>query len=350
MTRGVFAELLRRPAGIIVLMVLALFYFIAIFADFLAPYGSTDQDLRSTFHPPTALFWKDGSLHVQRYEMQDRDLAGYSKVEGEGSPIRFFAPGRDYRLFGLLPANRHLFQVEGEDRLYLLGSDQVGRDIFSRLLYGTRISLSIGLLGIAISMCIGFVVGGLAGYFGGVFDNTAMRLTEFLMAIPGLYLLLALRGAFAESFTPTQMFFLIVFILSFIGWSGTARIIRGMTLSLRNRQFVLAAEVMGQSSWMILWKHVLPNVFSFLIVAATISIPGYILGEAALSFLGLGIQDPSVSWGLMLSQAQNPQVFMEGYWWFLMPGLAIFITVISFNVLGDVLRDIVDPRQKFLRG
>lgn len=350
MTSGMWRELLRRPAGMTVLIVLGLFYLIAIFADFLAPYGTTDQDLRKTFHPPTALFWSDGRLNVQRYEMEDRDGAGYRKVPEAGSPLRFFAEGRDYRLLGIIPMNRHLVQVDGPDRLYLLGSDQVGRDIFSRLLYGTRISLSIGLMGIAISMCIGFIVGGLAGYFGGVLDNAAMRLTEFLMAIPGLYLLLALRGAFAEDFTPTQMFFLIVFILSFIGWSGTARIIRGMTLSLRNRQFVLAAEVMGQSSWKILWKHVLPNVFSYLIVAATISIPGYILGEAALSFLGLGIQDPSVSWGLMLSQAQNPQVFMEGYWWFLMPGLAIFITVISFNVLGDVLRDIVDPRQTMMRG
>lgn len=349
MTDGMFRELLRRPVGLIMLAVLALFYLVAIFADFLSPYSVLDQDLGRTFHPPTSIFWKDGRMHVQRYEMQDRELASYTPVKGEGSALRFFAPGHEYRLLGLVPMKRHLVTVDGPDRLYLLGSDEVGRDIFSRLLHGTRISLSIGLIGIAVSMCIGFIVGGLAGYFGGVFDNVAMRLTEFLMAIPGLYLLLALRGAFAEGFSPTQMFFLIVFILSFIGWSGTARIIRGMTLSLRNRQFVLAAEVMGQSSWKILWKHVLPNVFSYLIVAATISIPGYILGEAALSFLGLGIQDPSVSWGLMLSQAQNPQVFMEGYWWFLVPGLAIFVTVICFNVLGDVLRDIVDPKQKFLR-
>jgi peptide/nickel transport system permease protein len=349
MTDGMFRQLIRRPAGLTVLIVLGLFYLVAIFADFLSPYEVTDQDLRRTFHPPTALYFADGRLHVQRYEYRDSEEGGYQKVEGQGSPIRFFAPGAEYRLLGLIPMSRHLFVVDGPDRLYLLGSDEVGRDIYSRLLRGTRISLSIGLIGIAISMCIGFVIGGLAGYFGGVFDNTAMRITEFLMAIPGLYLLLALRGALAERFDSAQMFILIVVILSFIGWSGTARIIRGMTLSLRNRQFVLAAEVMGQSSWKILWIHILPNVFSYLIVAATISIPGYILGEAALSFLGLGIQDPSVSWGLMLSQAQNPQVFMEGYWWFLVPGLAIFITVISFNVLGDVLRDIIDPKQKFLR-
>lgn len=199
MTDGMFRELLRRPAGLIVLLVLGLFYLVAIFADFLAPYGVTDQDLRSTFHPPTALFFADGSLHVQRYALHDGEEAGYRKVAGEGSPIRFFAPGRDYRLLGLVPMNRHLFTVDGPDRLYLLGSDQVGRDIYSRLLYGTRISLSIGLIGIAISMCIGFIVGGLAGYFGGMLDNTAMRLTEFLMAIPGLYLLLALRGAWPRT-------------------------------------------------------------------------------------------------------------------------------------------------------
>ena len=164
------------------------------------------------------------------------------------------------------------------------------------------------------------------------------------MAIPGLYLLLALRSAFAQHFSSDQMFFLIVIILSFIGWSGTARVIRGMSLSLRERPFILAAEVMGQSPWKILWRHILPNTFSYLIVAATLSIPGYILGEAALSFLGIGIQEPSASWGLMLAQAQEMKVFMLNFWWLLTPGFAIFITVIAFNVLGDVLRDLVDPK------
>lgn len=348
MRNSFIGQILSRPLGVAALSVLVILYLTALFAGFLSPYQTSDQDLAKTYHPPTSLFWKDGQVHVQRYEVVDATTATYRKLEGEGAPIRFFAKGFEYRFLGLIPMERHLFQVDAPDRIYLMGSDETGRDTFSRLLYGSRVSLSIGLLGISISMVIGFIVGGLAGYFGGLTDNIAMRLTEFLMAIPGLYLLLALRSAFAETLSPAQVFFLIVFILSFIGWSGTARIIRGMTLSLRNRQFVLAAEVLGQSSWKILWKHILPNVFSYLVVAATLSIPGYILGEAALSFLGIGIQEPASSWGLMLTQAQEMKVFMLNFWWLLVPGAAIFVTVIAFNVLGDVLRDIVDPKQKFL--
>jgi peptide/nickel transport system permease protein len=174
-----------------------------------------------------------------------------------------------------------------------------------------------------------------------------MRVVEFLMAIPGLYLLLALRSTLAPHFASAQMYVLIVLILALIGWASTARVIRGMALSLRNRPFVLAAETMGQSTGKILRKHILPNLTSYLLVAATLSIPGYILGEAALSFLGLGIQEPSASWGLMLKQAQNDmKVFMLNFWWLLSPGVAIFLTVVAFNLLGDVLRDIVDPKMR----
>jgi peptide/nickel transport system permease protein len=173
-----------------------------------------------------------------------------------------------------------------------------------------------------------------------------MRLVEFMMAMPGLYLLLALRSAMAPHFASDQMFFVIVVILALIGWAGTARILRGMTLSLRQNQYVMAAESMGQSPFVILRKHILPNLVSYLLVAATLSIPGYVLGEAALSFLGLGIQEPSASWGLMLSQAQDVKVFYLNFWWLLTPGFAIFLTVIAYNVLGDVLRDIVDPKMQ----
>jgi peptide/nickel transport system permease protein len=196
-------------------------------------------------------------------------------------------------------------------------------------------------------MVIGFLVGGLSGFFGGITDFVTMRVIEFLMAIPGLYLLLTLRASLAPYFDSSEMYTLIIIILAFIGWSGTARIIRGMTLSFRNRQFVNAAESMGQKPVKILVKHVLPNITSYLLVAATLSIPGYILGEAALSFLGLGIMEPEPSWGLMLKQAQEDfKVLMLNFWWLLSPGFMIFITVISFNVLGDALRDIVDPKMK----
>ena len=175
-----------------------------------------------------------------------------------------------------------------------------------------------------------------------------MRLTELLMAIPGLYLLLALRSAFAERFSSAGVFLLITVILSFLGWSGTARVVRGMVLSLRLRPFVQAAEVCGQTPLMILWRHILPNIIGYLFVASTLTIPGYILGEAALSFLGIGIQEPSASWGLMLGAAQQMKVFELNFWWLLLPGLAIFVTVISFNVLGDALRDLIDPKSEVL--
>ncbi len=347
---GLFRELRRRPAGLSALLVLGILYSCALLAPFLAPYPASEQSLNHSYHPPTRLFWKEGRVHVQIYQNVDPAAAAYQPAPEQSFPLKFFARGYSYRLLGLIPMKRHLFLPDTADpdaRVYLLGSDSTGRDIFSRLLDGSQISLSIGLIGITITMLMGFLVGGLAGYFGGKVDFLAMRVVEFLMAIPGLYLLLALRSTLAPHFESRQMYLLIVIILAFIGWAGTARVIRGLALSLRNRAFVLAAESMGQSTLKILFKHILPNLASYLLVAATLSIPAYILGEAALSFLGLGIQEPSASWGLMLSQAQNDmKVFMLNFWWLLTPGAAIFITVIAFNVLGDVLRDIVDPRMK----
>ena len=265
--------------------------------------------------------------------------------------VKFFARAADsdYKIFGLVPFPYKLFAADSQQadaRIFLLGSDSTGRDVFSRLLYGARVSLSIGFVGIAITLAAGFVVGGLSGYFGGTFDFVSMRLVEFLMAIPGLYLLLAMRSALAPHFDSAQMYLMIVVILSFVGWAGTARVIRGMSLSLAKSQYVQAAKAMGEPPLKIIVKHFLPNVLGYLIVGATLSIPAYILGEAALSFLGLGIQEPSASWGLMLAQAQNDtKVLMLGFWWLLSPGVAIFATVLAFNMLGDVLRDIADPKQ-----
>ncbi|MFZ5807114.1 MAG: ABC transporter permease [Verrucomicrobiota bacterium] len=344
-----FSQLIALPQGKISLGILGFFYAIALFAPFLTPYRSSDQNLSKTYHPPTAILWKDGALRAQIYQNIDPTAAIYQKIKNESAKIHFFAKGFEYKLFGLIPCSRHLFGVDAEQRIYLLGSDATGRDVFSRLLFGAQISMSIGVIGIAVTMFLGLIIGGLSGYFGGWIDGIAMRFTEFLMAIPGLYLLLALRSAFAQHFSSEKMFLLIVIILSCIGWSGTARVIRGMSLSLRERPFILASEVMGQSPWKILWRHILPNTFSYLIVAATLSIPGYILGEAALSFLGIGIQEPSSSWGLMLAQAQEMKVFMLNFWWLLSPGIAIFIVVIAFNLLGDTLRDIVDPKLRVIK-
>jgi peptide/nickel transport system permease protein len=340
-------EVLRRPLGRASLLVLLALYLGALFAGFLATQPVNQQNLEATYHPPTRLAWHDGGVAVQAYRLADKSGPRYEAIPGEYHRLRLFAPGFDYKLLGLIPLERHLLQpAEPEARLFLLGSDSTGRCVFSRLVYGSRVSLVIGLIGITITMVLGLLVGGLSGYFGGKIDFFAMRGVEFLMAIPSLYLLLALRSVLAPRFSSDQMFFVIVIILSLIGWAGAARVLRGMTLSIRRRQFVLAAESMGQSPLRILRLHILPNLASYLLVAATLSIPGYILGEAALSFLGLGIAEPASSWGLMLSQAQNIKIFMLNFWWLLTPGAAIFVTVIAFNLLGDVLRDIVDPRMK----
>lgn len=349
--KNLLPQTLRSPRGATALAVLAVLYAAAILAPFLAPYEPTEQCLDKSFHPPSAIFFKDGSLRVQCYRQSDPSIAKYEPIEGESLPLKFFVrdEGSNYKILGLIPFKTRLFGVESaqpDARVYLLGADSTGRDVFSRLLYGARVSLSIGFVGIAITMVLGFLVGGLAGYFGGAFDFIAMRFVEFLMAIPSLYLLLAMRSALAPHFDSAQMYIMIVIILSALGWAGTARVIRGMSLSLANTQYVQAAKAMGESPVKIIVKHFLPNVLSYLIVAATLSIPAYVLGEAALSFLGLGIQEPSASWGLMLAQAQNDtKVLMLGFWWMLTPGIAIFATVLCFNILGDILRDIADPKK-----
>lgn len=342
---SIIKSALCRPLGFISAGVLFMFYVVAIFAEFIAPNTTNDQDLDRTYHPPTPLFFREGQLYVQAYQLVDPTEAQYEAIEAVGYPIRFFGKGYGYKLLGLFKTNRHLFTLENDEGcVYLLGSDSTGRDVFSRLVYGSRVSLFIGLAGISITMTLGFLIGGLSGYFGGRFEFLAMRLVEFIMAVPGLYLLLALRSALAPHFSSDKMFFVIVVILAFIGWAGTARVLRGMALSLRQNQYVLAAQSMGQPALVILFKHMLPNLLNYLLVAATLSIPGYVLGEAALSFLGLGIQEPSSSWGLMLSQAQDVKVFYLNFWWLLTPGFAIFLTVTAYNVLGDVLRDCIDPK------
>ncbi len=345
-------QVARSPRGAAALAVLAAMYAAAIFAPFLAPYSPTRQCLDKSFHPPTGFFFKDGSLWAKVYRNADPSAAKYEPIEGEGLRVKFFTVDKnsDYKIFGTIPFKLRLFGADSDQedaRIFLLGSDSTGRDVFSRMLYGARVSLSIGFIGIAITMVVGFLVGGLSGYFGGAFDFISMRLVEFLMAIPSLYLLLAMRSALAPHFDSAQMYLMIVIILSLFGWASTARVIRGMSLSLAQRQYVLAAKSMGEGPVKIIIKHFLPNVLSYLIVSATLSIPAYILGEAALSFLGLGIQEPSASWGLMLAQAQSDtKVLMLGFWWLLLPGAAIFATVLTFNMLGDVLRDIADPRRQ----
>ncbi|NCY21012.1 ABC transporter permease [bacterium] len=344
MAAELLRNLLRRPAGLVSACLLLLLYGMALLAPFLSPTIPSAQNLQRTYHPPTALVWQDGRLCVRLYKLVDPSTASYEPISGQVAPVQWFCKGAPYKLFGLIPSDRHLFTVLPPAYIYLLGSDATGRDVFTRLLYGSGISLGIGLVGVALTSILGLTIGGLAGYLGGWADSLAMRLTEFLMAVPGLYLLLALRAALSSRLPSDATFLMIVVILSALGWAGTARVVRGLVLSLRERPFILAANIIGQRPWTILFRHLLPNTFSYLIVAATLSVPGYILGEAALSFLGLGIQEPSSSWGLMLGQAQDIKIFMLNFWWLLTPGAAIIVTVIAFNLFGDALRDAVDPR------
>lgn len=269
--------------------------------------------------------------------------------------LEWFVKSWDYKLFGLIPTDLHLFGVEksllpeysdhlSDDGIYYpWGADKYGRDMFSRILFGSRISLTIGLIGIAITFTIGLFLGGVAGFYGGWTDEILMRLTEILMSIPGFYLIISLAAVLPTGISPALRYMFIIIILSFIGWPGMTRVIRGMTLGLKQSEFIEAAIALGYPPRKVISRHLLPNTATYVIVSATLQVPSYILGEAGLSFLGIGITEPSASWGLMLSQAQNIEA-LTNYPWLLLPGLFIFVTVISYNLFGDAIRDALDPR------
>ncbi len=283
------------------------------------------------------------SLDLNGKGVEDFDYRRYN--------FKFFVKSWEGKLLWIFPLRWHLFGVDipkGDPaapyvKYYLMGADNFGRDQWSRIVFASRISLSIGLIGMFITFALALVFGGISGYYGGIVDEAMMRVAEIIMSIPGFYLLILLRALLPMDIPSTQIYMLLVFILSFIGWAGTSRVIRGMVLSIRQREFVEAAIVIGLPDFKVLWKHVLPNTTSFMIVAATLRIPGYILGEAGLSYLGLGIREPDASWGLMLAQAQDVYVLQHAAW-LLIPGAFIFVTVLAFNFVGDALRDALDPR------
>lgn len=327
-------------------LLLILMYVTALFAPFVAPYGYEEQDADASYAPPMRLYFSPGPTVYGNKKTRDeyRDVK-FIPDPKDPRPISFFVRGTPYKLFWFIPTDVHLFGNARGKRVYLLGTDVFGRDYLSRLLYGSQISLSVGLIGISITFTLGLLVGGASGFYGGRVDDLIMRICEVIMSVPDFYLLLSLAAALPPTLPPAVIYVLIIAILSFVGWAGMARVIRGMVLSVREREYVEAARSLGVSDFKIIVRHVLPSTFTYAIVAATLSIPAYILGEASLSFLGLGIRDPMPSWGNMLSAAQSLSV-LEKYPWILAPGFSIFLTTLSFNFLGDGLRDALDPKSK----
>jgi len=331
-------------------IILAIFYITGLFCEFFSPYNIYKQHQDYIYCPPQRMHFFDamGRFYLRPfvYRLEKKlDLETlertYSEDKTKRCPIYFFIHGDKYKLWNLFEMDIHLFGVR-EGTLFLLGTEKLGRDLFSRNLYASRISLSIGLVGIAISFSLGCILGGISGYYGGAIDTVIQRVIEFLISIPSLPLWMALSAALPTDWPPIKVYFGITIILSIIGWCGLARVVRGKFLELREEDFVMAAKIAGASEGRIIGRHLLPSFLSYLIVSLTLSIPGMILGETALSFLGLGLRSPVVSWGVLLHEAQNIHAVALCPW-LLIPGAFVIVVVLSFNFLGDGLRDAADP-------
>lgn len=348
----IFSRLWRDKVARTALIGLALLYFSAMFADILTPYSMEFNDSNVGNAPATLIH-----IHDDRGELcwpyvyqvrQENDPETYRQTFKElpttKYPIKLLVKGEDYKLLGLIPMNLHLFGVDAPARLYLLGADMNGRDNYSRLFFGAQKSLTIGFLGLFIAFPIGIVYGAIAGYVGGFADNMMMRFAEAVMSIPSFYLLIGLAAVLPLGMTSSQRFALITVILSFIGWPGLARVIRGMVLSIREEEFVQAAKAVGMSEITNIIKHVIPQTASYVVIAATLQVPNFILAESGLSLIGLGIQQPDASWGNMLKAAMDQPNELLSQPWLIAPGFLIFFTILCFNSIGDVLRDVLDPK------
>ncbi len=348
----------RHRLALVGAVILIFLFLMAIFGPFIAPYGlnfySRSQITR--FQPPTPIQFRDpetGSFvrpFVYEYS-EELDMTTFRSTFMANTdvryPVRFFVEGAPYKILGFIPGNLHLFGVESPGRIFLMGADNLGRDLFSRIMYASAISLTIGFGATAISFVIAIVLGGLAGYFGGWVDELVMRLVEVISAIPALFLLLSLRAVFPIDMNPVLVLYVVLGILAFIGWGGLARVVRGQMLTTRELDYVQAAKSLGSGTGRVIFKHMIPSIYSYLIVALSISVPSYILAESGLSFLGLGVSEPFASWGSLLSQAQEGGfASITQRPWVLIPGFFIIITITSFQFMGDGLRDAFDPRKR----
>jgi len=329
--------------------VLAIFYVLAMFCEFFSPYGIHKRHTKYVECPPQKIHFFDEkgfNLRPFVYGIKKKiDPKTWRKIYSENKikkyPIYFFVHGDKYKFWDLFPADIHLFGVK-EGTIFLFGTDKLGRDLFSRNLHAARISLSIGLIGVTLSFILGAILGGLSGYYGGSADTIIQRIIEYLISIPTIPLWMALSAAVPQHWSPIKVYFSITIILSIVGWCGLARVVRGKFLELREEDFVMAAKIAGATDGRVITRHLLPSFLSYLIISLTLAIPAMILGETALSFLGLGIRPPAVSWGTLLQDAQNVRA-LALHPWLLIPGLFVIVTVLVFNFLGDGLRDAADP-------
>ncbi|MBN2303964.1 MAG: ABC transporter permease [Anaerolineae bacterium] len=336
------------------LIIVILFYLIAIFANFLAyadPFKT--EAYRSLMPPQKVILWDDDGFnpHVLAVEGA-RDPVSFKRIyktdPDHKIPLRLFAHGYEYKFLGLFRTDRHLIGVAddagvtAEESIFLMGTDLLGRDLFSRLMRATRISLSVGLVGVALSMFLGVLLGGISGLYGGVIDITIQRLIEITRSIPTIPLWMGLAAAMPRDWSVVKIYFAITLIISLIGWTDLARVVRGRFLSLRNEDFVLAAELAGAGQLRIIFRHMVPSFLSHIIAAMTLALPAMIISETALSFLGLGLRPPAISWGVLLQDAQNIQT-MANTPWLLLVAVPVIIVILAFNFLGDGLRDAADP-------
>ena len=339
----------RNRLAVISGVVLVVMYLSIFFADFISPYPINQKNQDYVNAPPMWVhFTHDGQLtrpFVYGFKMEiDRKtyLRIYTLDPSKRYEIRFFSEGAEYSLFGVVKTNRHLFGVQGQDRVFLLGTDRFGQDMFSRIMAGAQVTLTVGLLGVIISLVLGSVLGTLSGFYGGAIDMVLQRVIEFLQSFPHIPLWLTLAAALPPTWSSINIYFGIVTILAFLGWTGLAREVRGKVLTMRANEYTMAAKASGASSWYIILRHMMPNALSHIIVVATLSVPGMILGESSLSFLGLGIQPPMTSLGVLLQESQNIRT-IANYPWQFSPALVIVVSILAFNFLGDGLRDAADP-------